>query len=199
MSWGPSGWDATNFREAFRRNRELPIPLPIFRERSLTPPLQSEESGSRITTGRRDLLRIMGGPYQDSQGTTEPIVVLQNTSDQCQSPLFRLPPELRQEIWRMSLGNNVIHILHKHQRLGHVKCKSALHQKWGTGEHLCWNTKFLRKNRNNVAPRIYPFSKDRRFYLERLLGFFSKNSQNCSEGLLRLLVTCRKMQGSLCC
>jgi hypothetical protein len=129
MSWGPSGWDTVAFREAFRRDRELPTPLPIFRGRSLTPPLPSEESGSRIPTGRRDPLKIMGGPYQDPQEITEPIVILQNTSDQCQSPLFRLPPELRQEIWKMSLGNNVIHILHKHQRLGYVKCKSTVYQK----------------------------------------------------------------------
>jgi hypothetical protein len=193
MSWEPAGWDAAAFREAFRRDRELPTPLPIFRERSLTPPLPSEESGSRIRTGRRDPLRIMGGPYQDPQEMTEPIVVLQTTSDQCQSPLFRLPPELRQEIWKMSLGNNVIHILHKHQRLGHVKCKFTLVEKWGMGEHLCWNTKFLRKNRNNLAPQICPFSKDRQGYLERLLWFFSKNRQNYSEGLLGLLVSCRKM------
>jgi hypothetical protein len=157
---------------------------PIFRERSLTPPLPSEESGSRIPTGRKDPLRIMGGHYQDPQEMTEPIVVLQNTSDQCQSSLFRLPPELRQEIWKMSLGNNVIHILHKRQRLGHVKCKFTLLQKWGTGEHLCWNTKLLRKNQNNLAPQICPFSKDRQVYLERLLWFFSKNRQNDSEGLL---------------
>ena len=98
MSWGPSRWDAAAFREAFRRDRELPTPLPIFRERSLTPPLPSEGSSSRTPTSRRDTLRIMGGPYQDPQEMTEPIVVLQNTSDQCQSSLFRLPPELRQEI-----------------------------------------------------------------------------------------------------
>jgi hypothetical protein len=193
MSWGPAGWDAAAFREAFRRDRELPTPPPIFRERSLTPPLPSEESGSRIPTGRRDPLRLMRGPYQDPQEMTEPIVALQNTSDQCQSPLFRLPPELRQEIWKMLLGNNVIHILHKRQRLGHIKCKFTLPQKWGTGEHLCWNTKFWRKNRNTLAPQICLFSKDRQDYLERLLWFFSKNRQNYSEGLLGLLVTCRKM------
>jgi hypothetical protein len=136
------------------RAYNITVRVLIFRERSLTPPLPSEESGSRIPTGRRDPLRIMGGPYQDPQEITEPIVVLPITSDQCQSPLFRLPPELRQEIWKMSLGNNVIHILHKHQRLGHVKCKSTVYQEWGTGEHLCWNSKFLRKNRNYFAPQI---------------------------------------------
>lgn len=201
MSWGPAGWDAEAFREGTRRDSELPTPLPIFRERSLTLPLPCEESSSRIPTGRRDPLRIMGHPYQYHQEMNEAIdaiVVSQNSWDQFQSPLFRLPPELRQEIWKMSLANNVIHILHKHQKLGHVKCNCSLLQRWGTGEHLCWNTKFLRKNRKNLSPQIYPFSKDRQVYVQRSLWLFSKERQNSSEGLLGLLITCRKMYGSLC-
>jgi len=143
------------------RAYNITVRVLIFRERSLTPPLPSEESGSRIPTGRRDPLRIMGGPYQDPQEITEPIVVLPITSDQCQSPLFRLPPELRQEIWKMSLGNNVIHILHKHQRLGHVKCNLRSIRNGERVSISVGTQSFWGKIETTLHLKFNPFSKDR--------------------------------------
>lgn len=48
----------------------------------------------------------------------------QETADQSQSPFFRLPLELRQEIYKQVLGSSNIHVTHA-VALRHLRCKCA--------------------------------------------------------------------------
>lgn len=68
-----------------------------------------------------------------------------HTLDQNRSQLMRLPPELREMIWRAVLGDSTMHMILKEQKLGHLRCKapSALECPLGYNGHTlsrecCW-------------------------------------------------------------
>jgi len=46
------------------------------------------------------------------------------TADQEQSALFKLPKELRQSIYKQVIGNSVLHIVRRPDKLGHKRCKT---------------------------------------------------------------------------
>lgn len=69
------------------------------------------------------------------------------TFDQTQSPLMRLPFELRQMVYRYVLGDSTMHMILKEQKLGHLRCKaeSALACPLGyngltLSRECCWGT-----------------------------------------------------------
>jgi hypothetical protein len=45
-------------------------------------------------------------------------------SEQTESPLFKLPREIRQMIYEQLLGGNVFHIVRRRKKLGHTRCRA---------------------------------------------------------------------------
>ncbi|KAJ9641995.1 hypothetical protein H2201_004530 [Coniosporium apollinis] len=82
-----------------KRQRSAPRPA-LRRKRALTLPLPEHSSGVL------------------SEKPT------QRTYDQQQSRLFKLPLELREQIYREVLSGPPIHIIRKQKKLGHLRCKA---------------------------------------------------------------------------
>lgn len=82
-----------------KRQRSAPRPA-LRRKRALTLPLPENSSGVL------------------SEKPT------QRTYDQKQSRLFKLPLELREQIYREVLSGPPIHIIRKQKKLGHLRCKA---------------------------------------------------------------------------
>ena len=69
------------------------------------------------------------------------------TLEQMESPLLRLPLELRHMIYRAVLGDSTMHMILKENKLGHLRCKapSALECPLGyngrtLSRECCWGT-----------------------------------------------------------
>jgi hypothetical protein len=69
------------------------------------------------------------------------------TLDQSQSRLMQLPYELRQMIWRATIGDSTFHMILKRNKLGHIRCKapSAVDCPLGyngttLSRECCWGT-----------------------------------------------------------
>jgi len=70
---------------------------------------------------------------------------IQKTLPQMQSRLLALPLELREMIYKYVLGDNVLHIIHKENKLGHLRCKAKTAvdcpKRWygeGPCSQSCW-------------------------------------------------------------
>lgn len=57
-----------------------------------------------------------------------------------ESPLFRLPPEIRNRIWRELLGDKVLHIKRIHKILKKTSKNDKLEWEWDTGYRACFPT-----------------------------------------------------------
>ena len=91
-----------------RRQKVAPRPLPVRPlENNLTIPVphsrrnDSEKSEPEVRRSGRGMIL-----------------------DQSQSPLMRLPLELREMIYKAVLGNNTMHMILKENKLGHLRCKA---------------------------------------------------------------------------
>lgn len=106
------------------------------RNRGLTLPLQVESKPNDPPQNRwQQFLAALS----ISKSKTEPQrTTLQTTLDQHQSPLCKLPFELRQMIWKEVLGNGIMHITHLENRLSHARCTDESGNKWGMSTHDCW-------------------------------------------------------------
>lgn len=94
------------------RKEHAPPPLPKTRPRRLSLPLSCPSKPSSIS-------RISGLFKCHS----EIPAVEQKTCQQKDSLLFsKLPPELRLTIWRMVLGDKLLHVMKGNQCLGTVQC-----------------------------------------------------------------------------
>lgn len=91
------------------RQRNAPSSLPQ-RKRTLTLPLENSNI-SRL----------------------HPVRASQRTLDQLQSPLFRLPVEVRQKIWVAAIGGHGFHITCQHKKLQHTIC-SVCHTPYSFAE-----------------------------------------------------------------
>ncbi|MBW0461469.1 hypothetical protein O181_001184 [Austropuccinia psidii MF-1] len=113
------------------------VPLPKNRPRALTLPL--EESG-KISTFQSKFQEIFRKRIQ------------QQTFTQKQSPLLRLPPEIRLIIWKFVLCNQHLHIVRAPRRLLAIRCDEDRPQKPGYSPygHRCWGytTIFTRHGRH---------------------------------------------------
>jgi hypothetical protein len=109
-----------------RRQRHAPRPL-VVRKRALTIPLLSK-SDLDLATEKQI-----------------PLPETQKTLPQMQSPLLALPLELREIIYKYVLGDDVLHIIHKENKLGHLRCKARTAEdcpkRWygeGPCSQSCW-------------------------------------------------------------
>ena len=64
--------------------------------------------------------------------------IIQKTMDQYHSPIFKLPFEIREMIWKYVLGIGTIHITHLQNRLGHASCTYPTDKEWDWSTHDCW-------------------------------------------------------------
>lgn len=160
--WGGKSRRRADLHELARRARgaiprDAPIPLPTRRKRALTNPLPPLET-----------IRSMSYSIRRSR---------QRTDAQAGSLLLtKLPLELRQIIWEMVLveGNRrLIHIMRKHGKLGHWRCRIQ------NGEKVC-NLQARRCVEGWLAYK----ATMRRDKAERF-------DLVTDEGLLPLLLTCR--------
>ncbi|PSS18375.1 hypothetical protein M430DRAFT_58556 [Amorphotheca resinae ATCC 22711] len=99
------------------RPTNVPSLLPRKRPRALTCPLPAKTDKS-------------WNPFKKS--------VLQQTCDQSQSGLARLPGEIRQLIWTEVLGRHLLHIVYAPQRLLAIDCAEEVDDELETRHHLCW-------------------------------------------------------------
>lgn len=96
-----------------QRQKNAPRPLPL-RKRRLSLPLPSQKIYSLF-------------------------VKAQKTLDQHQSPLFKLPTEVRIVIWNEVMGHRVFHISLKKKRLQHTLCSVCDSANYCTGPTVtCW-------------------------------------------------------------
>ena len=63
---------------------------------------------------------------------------IDDSYQQGQSPLFKLPYELREQIYRYALGYHFVHIICTRKRLAHVSCFQRRRPKRSTYGHACW-------------------------------------------------------------
>ncbi|KAF2811781.1 uncharacterized protein BDZ99DRAFT_497429 [Mytilinidion resinicola] len=109
-----------------RRQRKAPRPL-VVRKRALSIPLPEE-------------------PETEEPGVpSSPEELKQTTIFQEKSRLMALPLELREMIYKAVLGNDVMHVIHKENKLGHLRCKAnsekACPKRWhgvGPCADSCW-------------------------------------------------------------
>lgn len=104
-------------RQYEQRQRNAPPPLPL-RSRQLTLPLPNQ-------TNYRMFAKA------------------QKTLDQDQSPLFRLPIEIRMVIWEEVMGHKVFHISLRKKRLQHTLCSVCDPVNYCVGPAVtCWPLSF---------------------------------------------------------
>ena len=138
------------------RRRNAPKPLGKTRSRQLSLPLpEAASKGNSWYSFRK----------------------AQMTHDQLQSSLFKLPSEIRQIIWKHSLGGHLLHMVRLPGRLLAIKCSSDA-QEESTRSHKCWGR------------------TDRRIQLGPVPGFYlgpNSGTEVPPNSFLPLLQTCRKM------
>lgn len=162
--------------------KDTPEPLPESRPRPLTPPLPedvfiSEEAASTRPSWRKLVAR-------------KPTPIVQRTYEQRQSPLARLPPEIRQLIWKHYLCGHQIHVVcaNRHYkktprgRLVGIQCSKNL-DSFPCGDHDCWG-----KIPISVSPCRQVSAKEPPWYL----GQF-RDSTAEEVNFVGLLQTCRLM------
>jgi hypothetical protein len=144
------------------RNKHAPIHLGLRRPRALTPPLPQPSTLQRLRARLTKQRQVM--------------------HDQLQSILYKLPFEIREQIWKHVIAEKPIVLVHLSKRLAHFRCS------WdGTGTHGCcqgdeWKAGSMRKPMS-FAPR--PFDKSN--------PGMSAKYDSTKLGLLSLLKTCRRM------
>jgi hypothetical protein len=108
---------------------------------------------------------------------------LQQTNYQSQSPFFKIPYEIRHEIYELVLGSEdgkALHIVEARQRLYHVRCcqgeeESEDVQRLGW-QHDCWRTRFLGLS-NEPNPNLLALPKTcRRMYVFLALSYIIRSS-----------------------
>lgn len=119
-----------------------PESLPTTDRRRLTLPLeQPVDIRTATTTSQKRLFRK---PLEETTHTT----VQQQSLDQTQCTLFqRLPLELRQHIYRHTLGYQDLHIVDLDGRLGAVVCTVPDEDdkdEWQWPNHHCWGRRVQR-------------------------------------------------------
>ncbi|KAF2491401.1 hypothetical protein BU16DRAFT_565103 [Lophium mytilinum] len=110
-----------------RRQRHAPRPL-VVRKRGLSIPLPEPEP-------EPEKLDIPSSPEE----------LKQTTVFQEKSRLMALPLELREMIYKAVLGDDVMHVIHKENKLGHLRCKAKSEEdcpkRWygeGPCRDSCW-------------------------------------------------------------
>lgn len=166
--WAPKFRRPPDIHELARRARgesplDAPVPLPRHRKRALTNPLPALESIQSMSYSiRRSRQRT------DEQATC--------------SFLTRLPLEIRQIIYEEVLADGakggVVHILRKHGRLGHWRCRVQVR----SGVELC-DSNGRRCVEGWLSYKAKVWHADRAGRLDLITD----------DGLLPLLRTCRLM------
>ena len=130
-------------KEIERRRRQIkryqqklqdqpPVPLPYPRPRRLSFPLDNDDrsSGKDVHVDRRSLglssLRSLVANVKGkrvARGSSYTRFVEQRTCLQEQSPLFRLPVEIRHAIWCDVVGVQKLHVAHEPGRLYSIECR----------------------------------------------------------------------------
>ncbi|RFU34861.1 hypothetical protein B7463_g1482, partial [Scytalidium lignicola] len=115
-----------------RRRNPVGLDMGPRLERCLTLPLRVPErvdlgSSSHdgvYWDGMIEELKSRGGKEKTIE-ISPPVKVLQRTEDQLESPLFKLPLEIRRQIYEEVLGGHVFHIyfVQAYRRLSHTRCK----------------------------------------------------------------------------
>jgi hypothetical protein len=158
------------------RNEHAPLRLRSKRPRALSLPLPEPEPEAST-------LQWLSGRLLRWKSTHVPGRV-QIIHDQLQSRLFKLPFELREQIWKYAISENKIVLVHLSKRLAHYRCT------WnGTDIHGCcrgneWRSRGLR--RGSFVPR--PF--------DDCDGSKYARYDSTKPGLLSLSKTCRRMYAS---
>lgn len=166
--WAPKFRRPPDIHELARRARgesplDAPVPLPRHRKRALTHPLPALESIQSMSYSiRRSRQR------SDDQSTS--------------SFLMKLPLEIRQIIYEEVLADgahgSVVHILRKHGRLGHWRCRVPVE----SGLELC-DSQGRRCVEGWLSYKAKVWHADRAGRLDLITD----------DGLLPLLRTCRLM------
>jgi hypothetical protein len=123
-----------------------PRPLPVRpAERSLTIPMPKsaeEASPMRQVRGKTDTIK------RESVEDADPVASERGkTLDQSQSRLMQLPYELRQMIFRATIGDSTMHMILKKNKLGNLRCKAPSGVECPLGyngstlsRECCWGT-----------------------------------------------------------
>ena len=144
------------------RKAKAPKPLPIKRPRSLTIPL-TEGGGQEINQAST--------VSADSKARHW-------TSVQHQSPLMRLPAELRCIIWEEVVGGNLVHIVRCPQRLLGIQCSETATAHPDIFACPCWSVIF-RWGLLPTTPEMYDNARP--------------HSDAAPANILTVLRTCRLM------
>jgi hypothetical protein len=155
---------------SLRKARRRALTLPLLQE-SMTSPDEPINRSWRLLSK----LPVLGAKTKPRQNT------IQITFDQLQSPLFRLPFELRDMIWKEVLGGGIMHITHVKNGLGHTRCTDEKGEKWFTSRHDCWGIGCCLS-----ARRGYPS-----LYVGPIYGVEKPQSR------LGLVMSCRALYGVL--
>lgn len=161
--------------------KDIPEPLPDKRPRALTPPLPEDISIAEAATIRPGWQKLV---------TRKPTLIVQRTYEQRQSALARLPPEIRQLIWKHYICGHQFHVVcaNRHYkntprgRLVGIKC-SKNPGSFPCVDHDCWG-----KVPVSVSPCRQYSAKEPAWYL----GQFSDSTAE-EVNFVPLLRTCRLM------
>ena len=96
------------------------------------------------------------GAYSSKKGLS---FVKPKTYSQLQSPFFRLPTELRSLIYRQAYGNEPVHVVPMHRRLGSFLCTrpTSSDMLWSS-QRTCWDRQHTREDhRAHGRPSLYSY------------------------------------------
>lgn len=93
-------------------------------ERIQAPKVLGPRLTGSLTIGKKELAKTEVSYHRDYP------ILKKITHDQLQSPLFRLPLEVRRQIYEETIGGYIIHIycLEAYKRMNHVRCKTPKHE-----------------------------------------------------------------------
>lgn len=166
--------------------RDIPDPLPEQRPRSLTPPLPDDATSSFSSDNDKGLFRLLAKQLHRSKP-----LIQQTFFEQRQSPLLRLPLEIRLMIWEHYLAGGQLHLVRVNRfgsktgrgRLVGIKCGGD-HDDFCV--HDCWGRIVVRKAGGCVRSAVVPIEP--RYYL----GQFGDSSAE-EVNFVALLQSCRMM------
>jgi hypothetical protein len=109
--------------------RTTPRPLEPRLERHLTigrEILVEKEENMEVLSEKREEVEVLKEKKEEQIEIVKGKSEIGRTDDQMESPLFKLPLEIRRQIWEDTLGGYVFHIyfVQAYRRMSHTRCKA---------------------------------------------------------------------------
>lgn len=120
-----------------RPKQQIPVPIPKVRPRALSLPLSTTHVESPPPPDRRPPRLKFWKKSSHAPAPSDPL--LQTTSDQHNCHLFKLPLELRRDIYDYVFNaGSTVHLIHSEGRLARVPCFEAGNEAIRSFYHRCW-------------------------------------------------------------